>query len=192
MTVVTTAAMLMVIVVAATTMTATVVGGEDNGSNSNGMGHRHQSTKSGSEGTVAVATGTETAAADAATTAAGASTTALGIGADGIPFATIVGAATPAASTERTAWCFGRGLAHIVQYLFPLLEVAHAPHSQSEVEEEETMMGGLCMLVVRVVCSGCVCAVTCCFVRLTRIRVHQKTGKPRHIGDRRKALDETN
>jgi hypothetical protein len=45
------------------------------------------------------------------------------------------------------------------------------------------MMGGLCVLVVRVVCAGCVCAAHfcvvcagcvcaahfCCFVRLTRI-----------------------
>jgi hypothetical protein len=32
--------------------------------------------------------------------------------------------------------------------LAPLLEEAHAPHSQLEAEEEEVMMGGLCMLIV--------------------------------------------
>ncbi len=52
------------------------------------------------------------------------------------------------------------------------------------------------MLVVMVVCgvvhAGCVCAArSCCFVRLTHI-VHQKFGKPRHIGYRRKGLNETN
>ncbi len=57
-------------------------------------------------------------------------------------------------------------------------------------------MGGLWALVVTVVCgvvhAGCVCAVSpCCFVRLTGI-VHQKNGKPRHIWDPQKALDETN
>jgi hypothetical protein len=57
------------------------------------------------------------------------------------------------------------------------------------------MMGGLWVLVVTVVCgvvrAGCVCeARPCCFVRLTRISA-PKIGKPRHIGDRRKALDET-
>ncbi len=51
-------------------------------------GHRQQSTKIGSEDTVAVATAMETAAAVAATTATGVPTTALGIGADGIAFAT--------------------------------------------------------------------------------------------------------
>ncbi len=59
-----------------------------------------------------------------------------------------------------------------MQYLPPLLEEAHAPHSQLEAEEEEAMMGGLWVLVVRVVCevvlAGCVCAGSpCCFVRLT-------------------------
>jgi hypothetical protein len=52
------------------------------------------------------------------------------------------------------------------------------------------------VLVVTVVCgvvlSGCVCAARpCCFVRGSRAKVHQKFGKPRHIGDRRKARDET-
>ncbi len=70
------------------TVTATAVGGNDNGCNSDGRGHRQQSTKIGSEDTVAVATAMETAAGGAATTAAGAPTTALGIGADGIAFAT--------------------------------------------------------------------------------------------------------
>ena len=36
--------------------TATAVGGDDNGGNSDGRGHRQQSTKIGSEDTVAVAT----------------------------------------------------------------------------------------------------------------------------------------
>ncbi len=71
-----------------TTVTATAVGGDDNGCNSNGWGHRQQSTKIGSKDTVAVATAMETAAAGAATTAAGAPMTALGIGAYGIAFAT--------------------------------------------------------------------------------------------------------
>jgi hypothetical protein len=57
------------------------------------------------------------------------------------------------------------------------------------------MMGGLWVLVVMVVCgavrAGCVCAAhPSCFVRLTRIRA-PKIGKPQHIGDCRKALDET-
>jgi hypothetical protein len=73
----------------------------------------------------------------------------------------------------RTAWRFVRGVAHIVQYLPPLLEEAHAPHSQLEAEEEEAMMGGLWVLVMRVVCgvmhAGCVCAASpCYFVRHTR------------------------
>jgi hypothetical protein len=71
-----------------TTVTATAVGGDNNGCNSNGRGHRQQSTKIGSEDTVAVATAMETAEAGAATTAAGVPTTALGVGADGIAFAT--------------------------------------------------------------------------------------------------------
>jgi hypothetical protein len=87
---------------------------------------------------VVVATAIESAAAGAATTAAGVPTTAPGIGTDGIAFAiaagaetTAVGIAKSAASAERTACRFWRGVAHIVQYLPPLLEVAHAPHSQS-------------------------------------------------------------
>ncbi len=71
-----------------TIVTGTVVGSDDNGCNSNGRGHRQQSTKIGSEDTVVVATAMETAAAGAATTAAGAPTTALGVDADGIAFAT--------------------------------------------------------------------------------------------------------
>jgi hypothetical protein len=52
----------------------------------------------------------------------------------------------------------------------PLLTEAHAPHSQSEIEGEEAMMGGSCGLVVRawlcglvvglvvrVVQAGCLC-----------------------------------
>jgi hypothetical protein len=50
--------------------TTTAVGCNDNGCNSNGRGHRQQSTKIGSKDTVAVATAMETAAAGAATTAA--------------------------------------------------------------------------------------------------------------------------
>ncbi len=121
---------------------------------------------------MAVATDMETAAAGAATTAVVMPTTAPGVGADRIAFTTTtgmattsVGAATSVASMTRIAWHFGWGVMHIVQYLRPLLEDAHAPHSQSEAEEEKAMMGGLCMLVVRVVCAGCVCAaLSCCFV----------------------------
>ncbi len=43
------------IVMAAATVTATVVGGDDNGGNSDGRGHRQQSTKIGREDTVTVA-----------------------------------------------------------------------------------------------------------------------------------------
>jgi hypothetical protein len=71
-----------------------------------------------------------------ASTAACAPTTAPGVGADGIAFTTTegtattaVGAATSAASAARTAWHFGRGVAHIVHYLPPLLAEAHASHS---------------------------------------------------------------
>ncbi len=71
-----------------TTVTAIAVGGDDNSCNSDGLGHRQQSTTIGSKDTVVVATAMETAAAGAATTAAGKPTTALGIGADGITFAT--------------------------------------------------------------------------------------------------------
>ncbi len=35
-----------------------------------------------------------------------------------------------------------------MQYLPPLLEEMHAPHSQSDTEDKEAMMGGLCVLVV--------------------------------------------
>jgi hypothetical protein len=66
----------------------TAVGGDNKGGNSNGRGHRQQSTKIGNEDMVAVATMMETAAVGTATTAAGAPTTALVIGADGIAFAT--------------------------------------------------------------------------------------------------------
>jgi hypothetical protein len=125
---------------------------------------------------VAVVTATETAAAGAATTAVGAPTTAvctptsvLGAGADEIYFITAAGAATTAAgaatstaSTAMSTWPFVRGVAHIVQYFPPLLEEAHAPHSQSEAEEEEAMIQGLWVLVVMVVWgvvpAGFVCA----------------------------------
>ncbi len=122
---------------------------------------------------VAVATATETAAAgaamtaaDAPTTAAGMPTSAPGIGADGIAFATAVGAATTAAcaatstaSAARSAWRFGRGVAHIVQYFPSLLEEAHAPHSQLEAEEEEAMIRGL----LGAGCDGCVGGCACWF-----------------------------
>jgi hypothetical protein len=134
---------------------------------------------------VAVAIATETAAVDTAmtatgvpTAAAGAPMSAPGIGADGIAFTTTTGAATTAAcaatsaaSAARSAWRFGRGVAHIAQYFPPLLEEAHALHSQSEAEEEEAMIRGLWVLVVMivwgVVCAGFVCAAhPCCFDRL--------------------------
>jgi hypothetical protein len=85
---VTTAATMAVSVVVAGTVTATAVGGKDIGGDSNGVGHRQQSTNIGSKDTVAVALAMETAAAGAATTAAGTPTTAPGVGADGIAFAT--------------------------------------------------------------------------------------------------------
>jgi hypothetical protein len=165
------AATMAAIVVAVASVT--LVGGKDNGGNSNGGGHRQQFTISNSKDTVAVATAVETATVGAAMTAAGAQTTAQGVCADGIAFSTAAGAATTAsgtatsaASAARTARFFRRGVAHVVQHMPPLLEEAHAPHSQLEAEEEEVMMGGLCVLVVRLVCAGCVCAVrSCCFVR---------------------------
>jgi hypothetical protein len=85
---VTTAATMAAIVVAGVTVTATAVGGKDIGSNSNGGGHRQQSTIIGSKNMVAVASAMETAHAGAAMTAAGAPTTAPGIGVDGITFTT--------------------------------------------------------------------------------------------------------
>ncbi len=73
-----------------------------------------------------------------------------------------------------------------MQYLPPLLEEAHSPHKQLEAEEEEDMIGGMCMLVVRVECAGSVCTVRpCCFVRLVQIsapKIWQTTaywGSPR-------------
>jgi hypothetical protein len=133
---------------------------------------------------VAVPTATETVAAGAAmlvagapTTAAGTPTSAPGIGADGIAFAITAGtattaacAATSAASAARSAWHFGRRVAHIAQYFPPFLEEVHAPRSQLEAKEEETMIRGLWVLVVMVVWgvvhAGFVCAARpCCFVR---------------------------
>jgi hypothetical protein len=76
------------IVVAVVTVTATAAGSKDNGVNSNGRGHRQQSTKIGSKDMVAVATVMETAVAGVATTAAGTPTRAPGIGADRIAFST--------------------------------------------------------------------------------------------------------
>ncbi len=124
------------------------------------------------------ATGAATAVAGVPTTAMGAPTSAPGVGTDGIAFTTAMSAATTAAcaatsaaSAARHAWRFRRGVAHIAQYFPPLLEEAHAPHSQSEAEEEEAMIRGLWVLVVTVVWvvvhAGCVCAVCpCCFIRL--------------------------
>jgi hypothetical protein len=90
-------------------------------------------------------------------TAAGASATAPGVDAEKKAFATSAGAATAAAgkltsaaSAARTPLCVGWGVAHIVQYLPPLLDEAHAPHTQLEAEEEDAMMGWLRVLVVRV------------------------------------------
>ncbi len=83
---VTMAATIAAIVVAAATVTATAVGGEDIGSDSNGRGHKQQSTIIGSKDTVAVATAMETAHAGTAITAAGTPMTAPGVGADGITF----------------------------------------------------------------------------------------------------------
>jgi hypothetical protein len=126
------------------------------------------------------------------------------VGADGITFGatagaetTAVGATTSAANGARTPWRFWRGVAHIVQYLPPLSEEVRAPHSQPKAEEEEAMMGGLWVLVVRVVCgvvcAGCVCAASpCCFVRLTRISAPKNLQTTAYIGDHRKALSETN
>ncbi len=116
--------------------------------------------------------------------------TALGVGADGIAFTTAAGTATPAmgvatsaASAARTAWHFGRGVAQTVQ---SLLEEVHAPHSQLEAEEEEAIMiGGLCMLVVCVMCAPVV-------LLGSQAHVRQKIGKPRHIGDCQKGLFKTN
>jgi hypothetical protein len=75
-------------VVAAVTVTATAVGGKDIGGDSNGEGHRKQSTIIGSKDMVVVATAIETAHASTAMTAAGTPTTAPGIGADRTAFAT--------------------------------------------------------------------------------------------------------
>jgi hypothetical protein len=65
----TTTTMTMTMTTNTTTVTSTAVGGNDNGCNSDGRGHRQQSTKIGSKDTMAVATAMETAAAGAAMTA---------------------------------------------------------------------------------------------------------------------------
>jgi hypothetical protein len=120
---------------------------------------------------VAVATATKTAAAGTAMTAAGTPTTAPGVptsapvvGADRIAFTTATGTGTTAASVARCAWRFEWRVAHIAQYFPPLLEEAHAPHSQLEAEGKEAMIRGLWVLVVMVVggvvragfvCSDC-------------------------------------
>jgi hypothetical protein len=46
-----------------------------------------------------------------------------------------------------------------------LLEEAHAPHSQLEAEEEEPMVRGLCVLVVRVLCTPVVLIGSLLYVR---------------------------
>jgi hypothetical protein len=76
------------IVVAAATVAATAVGGKDISGDSDGRGHRQQSTIIGSKDTVAVAPVMETAHAGAAMTAAGTPRTAPGVGTDKITFAT--------------------------------------------------------------------------------------------------------
>jgi hypothetical protein len=79
---VTMSASMAAIVVAAATVTVTGIGGKENGSNSDGQGHKQQSTKIDSEDTVAVVTAMKTAAAGTVTTAVGVPMTATGIGAD--------------------------------------------------------------------------------------------------------------
>jgi hypothetical protein len=59
-----------------------MVGSNNNGGNSDGRGHRQQSTKISSKDMVVVATAMETAAVGAAMNATGAPTTAPGVGAD--------------------------------------------------------------------------------------------------------------
>jgi hypothetical protein len=44
-----------------------------------------------------------------------------------------------AARAAMTTLRVGRGVVHIVQYLPPLLDEAHALHTQSKAEEEEAM-----------------------------------------------------
>ncbi len=58
--------------------------------------------------------------------------------------------------------------------LLPLLPLCQNVGSNSKDDDdnnkEKAMMGGLCVLVVKVVCAGCVCAACpCCFGRLTHI-----------------------
>jgi hypothetical protein len=68
----------------------------------------------------------------------------------------------------------------------PLLTEAHAPHSQSEIEGEEAMMGGLCRLVVmvwlrwlvvglvvRVVWAGCLCCEPLRYLLSCKARKHK-------------------
>jgi hypothetical protein len=126
-------------------------------------------------------------------TNAGAPTTAPGMGTGRSTFTTAEGAATTSAvaaasaatNAARIVWCFGRGVAHIVQYLPPLLEEAHAPHSQLEAEEEEAMMGELCMLAVRVLHA-------LIFVRLTRIGVPKNQQTTAYWGLLERSFQQTN
>jgi hypothetical protein len=125
--------------------------------------------------------------------------TAPGVGADGIAFATAAGTATTAACTAtsavsaaRSARCFRQGVAHIAQYFPPLLEEAHAPHSQLEAEEEEAMIRGLWVLVVMVVwgvvCAG-LCVLSASVVLLgLRAEVHQKSSNHGILGIAKKLL----
>jgi hypothetical protein len=103
-------------------------------------------------------------------TAMGTPTTASSVGTGGIAYATTVGAAMTAMDTAKfaasaawTAWCFGRGVVHTVHYLPPFLEEVHAPHSQSEAEEEKAMMGGF---FVHAGYEGCVCWLCVCCTSL--------------------------
>ncbi len=85
---VTMAATMVAIVVAAATVTLPTVSCKAISGDSNGGGHRQQSTIIGSKDTVAVVTAMEIAHAGAAMTAMGAPTTAPSVGADRIAFAT--------------------------------------------------------------------------------------------------------
>ncbi len=143
---------------------------------------------------VTAANGAAMTVAGTPMTATGTPTSAPGVGTDRIAFATAastattaVYAATSAASAARSAWHFGRGVAHISQNFPPLLEEAHALHSQSEAEEEEVMIKGLWVLVVTVVWgvvhAGFVCAACpCCFVRLTCISAPKKSANHGILG----------
>jgi hypothetical protein len=140
-TAVTTATTMAAIVVAAATLTATAVGGKDNGGDSDGRGHRQQSTKIGSKDMVAVTTAMETAAAGAATTATGAPTTAPGIGADvggpelkylsSAPFFPIFGLTAVLKILSFRALALGDNIADLLQlwHQKPILQIVTLAHS---------------------------------------------------------------